>query len=138
MESEETARAPFMEIDHEGHRYQVYPVTGRAACHLDRKVTTIAAQFAGAHASREDFVLRIMRSFSDMSDEEFDDLLERTLANVVRVGKGDAEKSVRVTNANVYDLFRGDLDGLYGFLLELWRAYELTPFAKTKTSGTGD
>lgn len=133
----ENTNPQFKEIEHEGYRYQVYPVTGRAACHLDRKVTTIAAQFAGAHASKEEFILRIMRSFSDMSDEEFEGLLERTLVNVVRIGKTDTEKSVRVTTGNVYDLFQGDLDGLYGFLLELWRAYELTPFAKMKTAGTG-
>lgn len=128
---------PFTEIEHEGYTYQVYPVTGRAAGHLDRKVTTLAAQFAGSHESKAAFALCIMRAFSDLSDDEFDGLVEQTLVNVVRVGKTDGEKSVRVTLENVYDLFKGDMDGLYGFLLELWRVYELTPFARGKAAGTG-
>ena len=55
---------------------------------------------------------------------------------VVRVGN-EGEKDEKVTPENVYDFFVGDLDGLYGLLIAIWEAYELTPFKKAKVVNTG-
>ena len=35
------------------------------------------------------------------------------------------------------DFFKGDLDGFYGLLIQIWEAYELTPFKKAKVVNTG-
>lgn len=130
---------PYKEITSGDHKYQVYPITGRAACHLDRKVTDIAYSFRSVATSKEDMGLRILHAFADMEDYKFDEILEASLGNVIRVGKiENGETSVRITQENVYDFFKGDIDGLYGFLVQLWEAYELTPFAKAKSRSTGD
>ena len=39
------AEQPYKEIVSGDHKYQVYTITGRQACHLDRKVTDLAYQF---------------------------------------------------------------------------------------------
>ena len=71
-----------------------------------------------------------------MEDYEFDRIVEQTLVDVVRVGNGN-EQDVKVKPDNVYEFFRGDLDGLYGLLIAVWEAYELTPFKKAKVVNTG-
>ena len=129
----------YKEIKSGDYTYQVYPITGRAACHLDRKVTDIAYSFRNTSKSKEDLGLRILHAFAEMDDSKFDEIVETSLVNVIRVGdasKGEMNK--RVTSDNIYDLFKGDIDGLYGFLTQLWEVYELTPFAKVKTRNTGD
>lgn len=129
----------FKEITSGDVKYQVYPITGRAACHLDRKVTDIAYSFRSVSTSKEDMGLRILHAFAEMDDYKFDEILEASIGNVIRVGNPEkGENNVKITTANVYDFFKGDIDGLYGFLVQLWEAYELTPFAKAKTQSTGD
>lgn len=126
----------FKEITSGDHKYQVYPVTGRAACHLDRKVTDIAYSFKDSAQNKGDLGMMILHSFAKMADEVFDEIVNQTLVNVVRVGN-EGETNVKVTKDNVYDFFVGDIDGLYGLLVQIWEAYELTPFKKARTANTG-
>jgi DNA-binding protein YbaB len=130
------AEAPYKEITSGDHKYQVYPLTGRAACHLDRKVTDLAYKFREVARDKNDMGMMILHAFAEMEDYEFDRIVEQTLVDVVRVGNGN-EQDVKVKPDNVYEQFRGDLDGLYGLLIAVWEAYELTPFKKAKVVNTG-
>ena len=127
---------PYKEITSGDHKYQVYPLTGRAACHLDRKVTDLAYKFREVAHDKNDMGMMILHAFAEMEDYEFDRIVEQTLVDVVRVGNGN-EQDVKVKPDNVYEFFRGDLDGLYGLLIAVWEAYELTPFKKAKVVNTG-
>lgn len=130
------AEAPYKEITSGDHKYQVYPLTGRAACHLDRKVTDLAYKFREVARDKNDMGMMILHAFAEMEDYEFDRIVEQTLVDVVRVGNGN-EQDVKVKPDNVYEFFRGDLDGLYCLLIAVWEAYELTPFKKAKVVNTG-
>lgn len=130
------AEAPYKEITSGDYKYQVYPLTGRAACHLDRKVTDLAYKFREVARDKNDMGMMILHAFAEMEDYEFDRIVEQTLVDVVRVGNGN-EQDVKVKPDNVYEFFRGDLDGLYGLLIAVWEAYELTPFKKAKVVNTG-
>lgn len=127
---------PYKEIVSGDHKYQVYPITGRQACHLDRKVTDLAYQFRDVAKDKNDMGMMILHAFAEMEDYKFDEIVEQTLVEVVRVGNKD-EQNVKVTPENVYDFFVGDLDGFYGLLIQIWEAYELTPFKKAKVVNTG-
>lgn len=130
------AEKPYKEISSGDHKYQVYPITGRQACHLDRKVTDLAYQFREVAKDKNDMGMMILHAFAEMEDYKFDEIVEQTLVEVVRVGN-EGEQNVKVTPENVYDFFVGDLDGLYGLLIQIWEAYELTPFKKAKVVNTG-
>ena len=80
--------------------------------------------------------MMILHSFAEMEDYKFDEIVSQTLVEVVRVGN-ENEQNVKVTEENVYDFFKGDLDGFYGLLIQIWEAYELTPFKKAKVVNTG-
>lgn len=127
---------PYKEIESGDHKYQVYPLTGRAACHLDRKVTDLAYSFRTVAKDKNDMGMMILHAFAEMDDSKFDEIVAQTLVDVVRVGNG-GEQNVKVTPENVYDFFKGDLDGLYGLLVQVWEVYELTPFRKAKVASTG-
>lgn len=127
---------PYKEIESGDHKYQVYTITGRQACHLDRKVTDLAYQFRNVARDKNDMGMMILHAFAEMEDYKFDEIVSQTLVEVVRVGN-DGEQNVKVTAGNVYDFFKGDLDGLYGLLIQIWEAYELTPFKKAKVVNTG-
>lgn len=127
---------PYKEIESGDHKYQVYPLTGRAACHLDRKVTDLAYSFRTVAKDKADMGMMILHAFAEMDDSKFDEIVAQTLVDVVRVGNG-GERNVKVTPENVYDFFKGDLDGLYGLLVQVWEVYELTPFKKAKVASTG-
>ena len=127
---------PYKEIESGDHKYQVYTITGRQACHLDRKVTDLAYQFRNVARDKNDMGMMILHAFAEMEDYKFDEIVSQTLVEVVRVGN-DGEQHVKVTAGNVYDFFKGDLDGLYGLLIQIWEAYELTPFKKAKVVNTG-
>ena len=127
---------PYKEIESGDHKYQVYPITGRAACHLDRKVTDLAYSFRTVAKDKNDMGMMILHAFAEMDDSKFDEIVAQTLVDVVRVGNG-GEQNVKVTPENVYDFFKGDLDGLYGLLVQVWEVYELTPFRKAKVASTG-
>lgn len=127
---------PYKEIESGDHKYQVYTITGRQACHLDRKVTDLAYQFRNVARDKNDMGMMILHAFAEMDDYKFDEIVSQTLVEVVRVGN-DGEQNVKVTAGNVYDFFKGDLDGLYGLLIQIWEAYELTPFKKAKVVNTG-
>ena len=127
---------PYKEIESGDHKYQVYTITGRQACHLDRKVTDLAYQFRNVARDKNDLGMMILHAFAEMEDYKFDEIVSQTLVEVVRVGN-DGEQNVKVTAGNVYDFFKGDLDGLYGLLIQIWEAYELTPFKKAKVVNTG-
>lgn len=130
------AEQPYKEIVSGDHKYQVYTITGRQACHLDRKVTDLAYQFRNVARDKNDMGMMILHAFAEMEDYKFDEIVSQTLVDVVRVGN-DGEQNVKVTAENVYDFFKGDLDGLYGLLIQIWEAYELTPFKKAKVVNTG-
>lgn len=130
------AEQPYKEISSGDHKYQVYMITGRQACHLDRKVTDLAYQFRNVARDKNDMGMMILHAFAEMEDYKFDEIVAQTLVEVVRVGN-EGEKDEKVTPENVYDFFVGDLDGLYGLLIEIWEAYELTPFKKAKVVNTG-
>lgn len=130
------AEQPYKEIVSGDHKYQVYTITGRQACHLDRKVTDLAYQFRNVARDKNDMGMMILHAFAEMEDYKFDEIVSQTLVEVVRVGN-DGEQNVKVTAENVYDFFKGDLDGLYGLLIQIWEAYELTPFKKAKVVNTG-
>ena len=127
---------PYKEIVSGDHKYQVYTITGRQACHLDRKVTDLAYQFRNVARDKNDMGMMILHAFAEMEDYKFDEIVSQTLVEVVRVGN-EGEQNVKVTAENVYDFFKGDLDGLYGLLIQIWEAYELTPFKKAKVVNTG-
>ena len=129
-------KLPYKEISSGDHKYQVYMITGRQACHLDRKVTDLAYQFRNVARDKNDMGMMILHSFAEMEDYKFDEIVAQTLVEVVRVGN-EGEKDENVTPENVYDFFVGDLDGLYGLLIAIWEAYELTPFKKAKVVNTG-
>ena len=129
-------KQPYKEISSGDHKYQVYMITGRQACHLDRKVTDLAYQFRNVARDKNDMGMMILHAFAEMEDYKFDEIVEQTLVEVVRVGN-EGEKDEKVTPENVYDFFVGDLDGLYGLLIAIWEAYELTPFKKAKVVNTG-
>lgn len=130
------AETPYKEITSGDHKYQVYPVTGRNALHLDRKVTDLAYSFKDIAKSKNDMGMMILHAFAEMDDYKFDEIVSQTLVNVVRVGN-EGEQNMRVTPENVYGLFVGDLDGFYGLLVQIWEAYDLTPFKKAKVVSTG-
>ena len=130
------AEQPYKEIVSGDHKYQVYTITGRQACHLDRKVTDLAYQFRNVARDKNDMGMMILHAFAEMEDYKFDEIVEQTLVEVVRVGN-EGEQNVKVTPENVYDFFVGDLDGFYGLLIQIWEAYELTPFKKAKVVNTG-
>ena len=130
------AEQPYKEIVSGDHKYQVYTITGRQACRLDRKVTDLAYQFRNVARDKNDMGMMILHAFAEMEDYKFDEIVSQTLVEVVRVGN-DGEQNVKVTAGNVYDFFKGDLDGLYGLLIQIWEAYELTPFKKAKVVNTG-
>ncbi|MBO7412853.1 MAG: hypothetical protein J6U20_04225 [Fibrobacter sp.] len=130
------AETPYKEITSGDHKYQVYPVTGRNALHLDRKVTDLAYSFREIAKSKNDMGMMILHAFAEMDDYKFDEILAQTLVEVIRVGN-EGEPDVKVTAENVYGFFAGDLDGLYGLLIQIWEAYELTPFKKAKVVRTG-
>lgn len=130
------AEQPYKEISSGDHKYQVYMITGRQACHLDRKVTDLAYQFRNVAKDKNDMGMMILHAFAEMEDYKFDEIVAQTLVEVVRVGN-EGEKDEKVTPENVYDFFVGDLDGLYGLLIAIWEAYELTPFKKAKVVNTG-
>lgn len=130
------AEQPYKEISSGDHKYQVYTITGRQACHLDRKVTDLAYQFRDVAKDKNDMGMMILHAFAEMEDYKFDEIVAQTLVNVVRVGN-ENEKDENVTPENVYDFFVGDLDGFYGLLIQIWEAYELTPFKKAKVVNTG-
>ena len=130
------AEQPYKEIVSGDHKYQVYTITGRQACHLDRKVTDLAYQFRNVARDKNDMGMMILHAFAEMEDYKFDEIVAQTLVNVVRVGN-ENEKDENVTPENVYDFFVGDLDGFYGLLIQIWEAYELTPFKKAKVVNTG-
>lgn len=130
------AEQPYKEIVSGDHKYQVYAITGRQACHLDRKVTDLAYQFRNVARDKNDMGMMILHSFAEMDDYKFDEIVSQTLVEVVRVGN-ENEQNVKVTPENIYDFFVGDLDGLYGLLIQIWEAYELTPFKKAKVVNTG-
>jgi hypothetical protein len=130
------AEKPYKEISSGDHNYQVYTITGRQACHLDRKVTDLAYQFRDVAKDKNDMGMMILHAFAEMEDYKFDEIVAQTLVNVVRVGN-ENEKDENVTPENVYDFFVGDLDGFYGLLIQIWEAYELTPFKKAKVVNTG-
>ena len=129
-------KLPYKEISSGDHKYQVYTITGRQACHLDRKVTDLAYQFRNVARDKNDMGMMILHAFAEMEDYKFDEIVKQTLVEVVRVGN-EGEKDENVTPENVYDFFVGDLDGLYGLLIAIWEAYELTPFKKAKVVNTG-
>ena len=129
-------KQPYKEIVSGDHKYQVYTITGRQACHLDRKVTDLAYQFRNVARDKNDMGMMILHAFAEMEDYKFDEIVAQTLVEVVRVGN-EGEKDEKVTPENVYDFFVGDLDGLYGLLIAIWEAYELTPFKKAKVVNTG-
>lgn len=129
-------KLPYKEISSGDHKYQVYMITGRQACHLDRKVTDLAYQFRNVARDKNDMGMMILHAFAEMEDYKFDEIVKQTLVEVVRVGN-EGEKDENVTPENVYDFFVGDLDGLYGLLIAIWEAYELTPFKKAKVVNTG-
>lgn len=129
-------KLPYKEISSGDHKYQVYMITGRQACHLDRKVTDLAYQFRNVAKDKNDMGMMILHAFAEMEDYKFDEIVAQTLVEVVRVGN-EGEKDEKVTQENVYDFFVGDLDGLYGLLIAIWEAYELTPFKKAKVVNTG-
>ena len=130
------AEKPYKEISSGDHKYQVYTITGRQACHLDRKVTDLAYQFRDVAKDKNDMGMMILHEFAEIEDYKFDEIVAQTLVNVVRVGN-ENEKDENVTPENVYDFFVGDLDGFYGLLIQSWEAYELTPFKKAKVVNTG-
>ena len=129
-------KQPYKEISSGDHKYQVYTITGRQACHLDRKVTDLAYQFRNVARDKNDMGMMILHAFAEMEDYKFDEIVAQTLVEVVRVGN-ENEKDEKVTPENVYEFFVGDLDGLYGLLIAIWEAYELTPFKKAKVVNTG-
>lgn len=129
-------KLPYKEISSGDHKYQVYTITGRQACHLDRKVTDLAYQFRNVARDKNDMGMMILHAFAEMEDYKFDEIVAQTLVEVVRVGN-EGEKDEKVTPENVYEFFVGDLDGLYGLLIAIWEAYELTPFKKAKVVNTG-
>lgn len=130
------AEQPYKEISSGDHKYQVYMITGRQACHLDRKVTDLAYQFRNVARDKNDMGMMILHAFAEMEDYKFDEIVKQTLVEVVRVGN-EGEKDENVTPENVYEFFVGDIDGLYGLLIAIWEAYELTPFKKAKVVNTG-
>ena len=127
---------PYREVKNGDHTFQVYPITGRAACHLDRKVCDIAYSFRHAAGSKSELGMMVLHAFAEMGDIEFEEIVEQSIPNVVRVGN-NGEQNVRLTPDNVYDYFVGDMDGLYGFLISLWEVYGLTPFKQARTPDTG-
>lgn len=130
------AEQPYKEIVSGDHRYQVYPLVGRAALHLDRKVTDLAYSFRNVARDKDDMGMMILHAFAEMEDYRFDEIVAQTLVDVVRVGN-EGEQNVKLTPSNAYDYFVGDLDGFYGLLVQIWEAYELTPFKKAKVVNTG-
>ena len=130
------AEQPYKEFTSGDHKYQVYPITGRQALHLDRKVTDLAYKFREVARDKKDMGMMILHAFADMDDYKFDEIVEQTVVDVVRIGNGK-EADVKLTPQNVYDFFVGDLDGFYGLLVQIWEAYELTPFKKAKVVSTG-
>lgn len=131
MDIQDPNKKPYKEIKNGNHTYQVYPITGRAACHLDRRVTGIAYAFRNSAKDVADLGMKVVQVFSEMDNDKFDEILFSSIPNVVRIGN-DGEQNVRISQDNIYDIFKGDLDGLYGFLVSLWEAYELTPFRKAR------
>lgn len=129
-------KAPYKEFTSGDHKYQVYPITGRNAFHLDRKVSDLAYSFKNVAHSKREMGMMVLHAFAEMPNFKLDEILSETLVNVVRVGN-ENEKDVDVTPDNVYDFFVGDIDGMYGFLMKVWEAYELTPFKKAKVVNTG-
>ena len=122
-----TDSKPYKEIRNGDHTFQVYPLTGRAACHLDRKVCDLAYSFRDKAATKKDLGMMVLHAFAEMDEEKFDEIVSQSIPDVIRVGN-DGEKNVRLDGNNIYDLFKGDIDGLYGLLISLWEAYGLTPF----------
>lgn len=132
------AETPYKEIISGDHKYQVYPITGRAALHLDRKVTDLAYSFKDIAKDKNDMGMMILHAFAEMDDYKFDEIVSQTLVEVIRVGdESKGEQNIKLTPENAYDLFVGDLDGFYGLLVQIWEAYELTPFKKAKVVSTG-
>lgn len=127
----------FKEIKNGDHTYQVYPLTGRAACHLDRKVCDLAYSFRGDASSASELGMLVLHAFANMGDYQFDEIVEQSIPNVVRIGV-DGELNTRLTIDNIYDFFSGDIDGLYGFLVSLWECYGLTPFKQARAQNTGN
>lgn len=130
------AEQPYKEITSGDHKYQVYPITGRQACHLDRKVTDLSLKLSGYVNTRKEYLMKMTRSFAEMSEIEFEDIVSKTVVDVVQLGDGN-EPDVKLTSDNVYDFFKGDIDGLYGFMMQIWEVYGLTPFKKAKAVNTG-
>lgn len=130
------AQTPYKEITSGDHKYQVYPITGRSAMHLDRKVTDLAYSFKDIAKNKNDMGMMILHAFAEMDDYKFDEIVAQTLVEVIRVGN-DKEPDIRITPENVYNYFVGDLDGFYGLLVQIWEAYDLTPFKKAKVVNTG-
>lgn len=131
MDMEPNKEKPYIETEVDGFKYQVYPVTGRAATHLDRKVTRLFALYGIENGKGA--ISKLISYFGTMDDSDFEALVDETFVNVVRVGDpSKGESNVRVDGKNVYDLFRGNLDGLYGLMLEMWGLYECSPFVMMK------
>ena len=106
------------------------------ALHLDRKVTDLAYSFKDVAKNKTDMGMMILHAFAEMDDYKFDEIVSQTVVDVVRIGN-DNEPDVKLTPDNVYDYFTGDIDGFYGLLIQIWEAYELTPFKKAKVVNTG-
>ena len=130
------ADQPYKEFTSGDHKYQVYPIKGRMALHLDRKVTDLAYSFKDVAKNKTDMGMMILHAFAEMSDFQFEEIVKQTVVDVVRIGN-ENEQDVKLTPQNVYDFFVGDIDGFYGLLVQIWEAYELTPFKKAKVVSTG-
>lgn len=120
-------------IELESRKYQVYPITGRRALMLDRKVLSLVVNALGMSANKSAMTQAILVEFGKMPEDDFDKLVQETLDGVVYVGD-EVSKAITLSGDSIWEHFKGRIDDLYKIILMVWEAYELTPFAKLATN----
>ena len=71
----------------------------------------------------------------NIDDQQFEDLVFRTLNGVVVVGN-ETTKSFSFSGENLYSYFLGKLNEMYELLIEVWDAAGMTVFTMGKSTGS--
>lgn len=117
------------EVEVGGRRFQLYPPKGRAAIELDRQACRLYARLDTSLGMGPAY----MEAFGSMPEDEFSRLVSLSLPGAVMLGE---DRDARLSDGNVWDLFLGRVDELYGLMLAAWEAYDLTPFAKLRSGSS--
>lgn len=118
-----------------GMKFQTIPLTGRNVLILNQKVLNVVSSFL---ISASDKKLKskiaigldaLTSALGSLSEEEYSELIEKTLCTTVAIGKEKKDIDVRLSDLDVIgNVFSEHPMDIYQVLFKIWELNKLGPF----------